>query len=926
MTGFRQAVGSGLSTKRLTCFYMSKPIPLHAVSPPRPVGDRRPILRAMLNPKSVAVIGATENLQSVGRTLMENLKSFTGDLYPVNPKRNSVLGLKAFSRIGEVPGPVDLAVIATPAIAVPDVVSECAEAGVKGAVIISAGFRECGAVGVQLEEAILARRGGMRLIGPNCLGVMIPGQGLNATFSKTMALPGNVAFISQSGALCTSILDWSLREKVGFSAFLSVGSMLDVGWGDLIFYLADDLDTRSILIYMESIGDARAFLSAAREVALRKPIIVIKVGRTEAAAHAVASHTGTLTGSDDVLEAAFRRIGVLRVSTISDLFNMAEVLSRQPRPKGPRLAIVTNAGGPGVLATDMLVGEGGEIARLSEDSFRKLDEVLPAHWSRSNPVDVLGDAKADRFAKAVEIVSSDSNNDGVLVILTPQAMTDATAVAKELQKFNKLPGKPILASWMGADEVADGEAILNASGIPTFQYPDLAARIFCYMWRYTRNLQALYETPALIGSAANAANHRRAEEIIQTARKANRTLLTELESKQVLDAYGIPTVDTRIATNEDDAVRIATEIGPTVVLKLYSEMITHKTDVGGVKLNLRTANEVRQAYRSIKESVHQSSGAFLGVTVEPMIQMDGYELILGSSIDPQFGPVLLFGAGGQLVEVTQDYVLGLPPLNGTLARRMMEQTRVYAALKGVRGRASTNLSDLETLLVQFSLLVAEQRWIKEIDVNPLLASPKQLLVLDARVILHDPELCEEKLPRLAIRPYPEQYVSQWKLRDATPLTIRPIRPADEPLMVKFHGTLSEESVHFRYFGIVKFEQRVAHERLSRICFNDYDREIAMVATRQATKEEEILGVGRLIKVHGVNEAEFAIVVSDQWQGQGLGTHLLKLLLDIGRQEGLERIIGHILPDNYPMQRVCKKLGFVVNYDSFAEAMKAEFAL
>ena len=678
----------------------------------------------MLNPKSVAVIGATENLQSVGRTLMENLKSFTGDLYPVNPKRNSVLGLKAFSRIGEVPGPVDLAVIATPAIAVPDVVSECAEAGVKGAVIISAGFRECGAVGVQLEEAILARRGGMRLIGPNCLGVMIPGQGLNATFAKTMALPGNVAFISQSGALCTSILDWSLREKVGFSAFLSVGSMLDVGWGDLIFYLADDLDTRSILIYMESIGDARAFLSAAREVALRKPIIVIKVGRTEAAAHAVASHTGTLTGSDDVLEAAFRRIGVLRVSTISDLFNMAEVLSRQPRPQGPRLAIVTNAGGPGVLATDMLVGEGGEIARLSEESFRKLDEVLPAHWSRSNPVDVLGDAKADRFAKAVEIVSSDSNIDGVLVILTPQAMTDAAAVAKELQKFNKLPGKPILASWMGADEVADGEAILNASGIPTFQYPDIAARIFCYMWRYTRNLQALYETPALTaGPAANAANHRRAEEIIQTARKANRTLLTELESKQVLDAYGIPTVDTRIATSEDDAVRIATEIGRTVVLKLYSEMITHKTDVGGVKLNLRTENEVRQAYRSIKESVHQSSGAFLGVTVEPMIQLDGYELILGSSIDPQFGPVLLFGAGGQLVEVIQDYVLGLPPLNGTLARRMMEQTRVYAALKGVRGRAPVNLPDLETLLVHFSLLVAEQRWIKEIDVNPLLASP-----------------------------------------------------------------------------------------------------------------------------------------------------------------------------------------------------------
>ncbi len=880
----------------------------------------------MLNPKSVAVIGATENLRSFGRTLMDNLQSFTGDLYPVNPKRNRVLGLKAFPCIGEVPGPVDLAVIATPAIAVPDVVSECAEAGVKGAVIISAGFRECGADGVQLEEAILARRGDMRLIGPNCLGVMIPGQRLNATFAKTMALPGNVAFISQSGALCPSILDWSLHEKVGFSAFLSVGSMLDVGWGDLIFYLADDLDTRSILIYMESIGDARAFLSAAREVALRKPIIVIKVGRTEAAAHAVASHIGTLTGSDDVLEAAFRRIGVLRVSTISDLFNMAEVLSRQPRPQGPRLAIVTNAGGPGVLATDMLVGEGGEIARLSEESFRKLDKILPAHWSRSNPVDVLGDAKADRFAKAVEIVSNDSNIDGVLVILTPQSMTDPAAVAREIQKFNKLPGKPILASWMGADKVADGEAILNASGIPTFQYPDIAARIFCYMWQYTHNLQALYETPALTaGPAAKGTNHRRAEKIIQTARKANRTLLTELESKQVLEAYDIPVVDTRMATSEDDAARIATEIGRPVALKLYSEMITHKTDVGGVKLHLRTENEVRQAYRSIKESVHRVSGAFLGVTVEPMIEQDGYELVLGSSIDPHFGPILLFGAGGQLVEVIQDYVLGLPPLNCTLARRMMEQTRVYGALKGVRGRAPVNLPELETLLVHFSLLVAEQRWIKEIDVNPLLASHAQILALDARIVLQSPELSDNQLPRLAIRPYPEQYVTQWKLHDG-PLTIRPIRPEDEPLMVKFHGTLSEESVHFRYFGIVKLEQRVTHERLTRICFNDYDREIAMVATRQAANEEEILGVGRLIKVHGVNEAEFAIVISDQWQGQGLGTYLLRLLLDIGRQEGLERIIGHILTENYGMQRVCKKLGFAVNYDNFADDMRAEITL
>jgi acetyltransferase len=891
--------------------------------------DRRPVLRAMFNPHAIALIGATEAPDSVGRTLMENLLSYDRPLYPVNPKRNSVLGVKALPKIADVPVAVDLAIIATPAITVPDIIGECAAAGVTGAVIISAGFRETGSAGSELEGAILARRGGMRLIGPNCLGVMIPSAGLNATFAKKMAAPGNVAFISQSGALGTAILDWSLRERVGFSAFLSIGSMLDVGWGDLIYYLADYPSTRSILIYMESIGDARSFLSAAREVALRKPIIVIKAGTTQAAAKAVASHTGTLTGNDAVLNAAFRRAGVLRVNTIADLFDMAEVLSKQPRPKGPRLAVITNAGGPGVLATDMLVSEGGEIAQLSEETFRKLNEFLPGHWSRSNPVDLLGDATADRYKKAVETVGADSGNDGILVILTPQAMTDATAIAKGLSASNKIPGKPILASWMGAGEVAEGDAILNASAIPTFEYPDTAARSFCYMWRYSDSLRALYETPALTaGPTDNAQGRVCAAAIVKAAQRVGRTLLTEVESKQILDAYGIPTVPARIARSENEAVRIAAELGPLVVLKLYSEMITHKSDVGGVKLNLREENEIRQAYRQIEKSLTDKPGAFLGVTVERMIQTDGYESILGSNVDPQFGPVILFGSGGQLVEVMKDYALGFPPLNRTLARRVMEQTRIYNALKGVRGRAAVDLAGLERLLVRFSLLVAEQRRIKEIDINPLLVSTTQLLALDARMVLHDAEIGEENLPRLAIRPYPQQYVSTWKLKDGSPVLVRPIRPEDEPIMVKFHGTLSEESVHFRYFGLLKLEQRVAHDRLVRMCFNDYDREIAIIAVRNEpkTQEDEIIGVGRLIKVHGVNDAEFAIVLSDQWQGHGLGTHLLKLLLEIGRQEGVEHIIGQILPDNYAMQGICKKLGFAMSYDNLPEVVEATIKL
>ena len=769
----------------------------------------------------------------------------------------------------------------------------------------------------------------MRLIGPNCLGVMIPPARLNATFAKKMALEGSVAFISQSGALGSAILDWSLHEKVGFSVFLSTGSMLDIGWGDLIYYLADDPFTRSILIYMESIGDARAFLSAAREVALRKPIIIIKSGITEAGARAVASHTGALTSDDAVLNAAFRRAGVLRVNTIDDLFQMAEVLSKQPRPNGSRLAIVTNAGGPGALATDMLVKEGGEIAQLSEESIRRLDQFLPGHWSRGNPVDLFSDATPDQYVKTIDILRADPGNDGLLVIVTPQVMTDATGIAEGLRAFKKIAGKPMLASWMGVDDVAEGEAILTDSAIPTFKYPDTAARSFCYMWRYSDNLRALYETPELTpGFMEGARGSDGAAAIIDAAQKANRTLLTEMESKRLLDAYGIPTVPAHIAESEEEAVRLWTEQGPVVVLKLYSEIVSHKADVGGVKLNLRSKREVRRAYREIEKAVGDRPGAFLGVTVERMIQSDGYELILGSSVDPQFGPVLLFGSGGRLVEIFKDYTFGFPPLNRTLARRLMEQTHIYSALKGVRAGAGVELAGLERLLVQFSLLVAEQRRIKKIDINPLLVSTTQILALDARIVLHDPGIRDEKLPRLAIRPYPQQYVSTWKLKDGSPIVISPIRPEDEPTMVKFHRALSDNSVHFRYFGIIKLEQRIAHDRLVQTCFNDYDREIAIIGVRNApeTKEDEIIAVGRLIKVHEVNDAEYAIILSDRWQGHGLGTHFMKLLLEIGRKEGVEHIFGHILRENQAMQRVCKQLGFTVRYNDAIDAMEAKIKL
>ncbi|SPE53394.1 Acyl-CoA synthetase (NDP forming) [Verrucomicrobia bacterium] len=888
-------------------------------------------LDSILAPKVIAVIGATEALGSVGRTVFQNLGrgGFEGVVYPVNPKRSSVLCVKAYPNIGAVPEKVDLAVICTPAPSVPAIIRDCVQAGVPGAVIISAGFKEIGPVGAAFEQQILAeaRQAGMRIVGPNCLGVMIPKIGLNATFATTIAKPGTVGFLSQSGALCTAILDWSLKENVGFSAFASLGSMLDVSWGDLIDYLGDDPATKSIVIYMETIGDARAFLSAAREVALTKPIIVIKPGRTEQAAKAAASHTGSLTGSDEVLEAAFRRVGVLRVNTIAELFHMAEVLGKQPRPKGPHLTIITNAGGPGVLATDMLVGSGGELTELSPETFNAFNQLLPPHWSRNNPVDILGDAAPEKYAKAVDIAAKDPNSDGVLVILTPQAMTDPTATAEQIKPFAKLDGKPLLASWMGGLEIARGVEILNHAGIPTYDYPDTAARAFQYMWRYSYNLKALYETPSL-----HAENHSGdtarvdAEALIQKVRQSGRTILTEFESKQLLAAYGIPTVETLVARTESEAVKLAEKLGYPVVLKLFSETITHKTDVGGVQLNLRTEAAVKKAWKAISDAVSKKAGAqhFLGVTVQPMISLTGYELILGSSLDGQFGPVLLFGAGGQLVEVFKDRALGLPPLNTTLARRLIERTKIYTALKGVRGRAPINLDALEDLLVRFSQLVVEQKWITEIDINPLLASPERLLALDARVVVHPADMTEDRLPRTAIRPYPTQYVSKWKLKDGTPVTIRPIRPEDEPLMVKFHGTLSEQSVYFRYFSQLKLDQRIAHERLTRICFNDYDREIALVIDRvnAQTSSHEILGVGRLSKSRRSNQAEFALLVSDEWQKLGFGTELLKRLVGVARDEKLSRLVGHVMQENRAMQSVCRKAGFELERDTQAGGWKA----
>jgi acetyltransferase len=602
---------------------------------------------------------------------------------------------------------------------------------------------------------------------------------------------------------------------------------------------------------------------------------------------------------------------------------MAEILAKQPRPQGNRLSIVTNAGGPGAIATDALISDGGALADLAPETVHQLDEFLPPQWSHHNPIDILGDASSDRYAKTLEVVAPDPNSDGLLVILTPQAMTNPTQTAEKLKSYSQLR-KPLLASWMGGVEVSAGTQILNQANIPTFPYPDTAVRLFNYMWRYTYNLRAIYETPSLSADCdVWCPDRSAAANIVTSARKNDRRLLTEYESKQLLAAYGIPTIATSIATSDREAVEIAEILGYPVVLKLHSETITHKTDVGGVQLNLGGANAVISAFEAIAQRVRAiDPAAFLGVTVQPMVHLEGYELILGSSIDPQFGPVMLFGSGGQLVEVFQDRSLALPPLNTTLARRMMEQTRIYKALQGVRGRSAIDLVKLEQLLVRFSQLIVEQPQISEIDINPLLVSPEGAIALDARVVLKTTE--NPILP--AIRPYPTQYVQTWSTEGDRPITIRPIRPEDEPLMVLFHQELSEESVYLRYAHMVKLKHRIAHERLTRICFIDYDREMVLVADRldPETSEHRILGVGRLSKLHGTNQAEFALIVSDSYQQRGLGTELLRRMLQIGQEEKLEAIVGYILTSNYKMHSLCKKLGFEVHPDRDEGMLKAVF--
>jgi acetyltransferase len=868
-------------------------------------------LDPLFRPTSVAVIGASATPGSVGSILMRNLlgSPFGGIVFPVNPKRRAVHGVLCYPSLAEVPVAVDLAVVATPAASVPAAISQCVERGVPAGIIISAGFSELGPAGRALEDEIWASaRGRMRLVGPNCLGILHPPSGLNASFAASMPRQGKVALLSQSGAICTSILDWSRETNVGFSTFVSVGAMLDVDFADLLDYFGDDPNTRSVVLYMESVGDVRKFLSAARSVARAKPVIVVKSGRHEAGARAAASHTGAMAGSDAVFDAAFRRAGVLRVTSIPDLFHMSEILDMQPAPRSPALAIVTNAGGPGVMATDALMLSGGQLASLSKDSLAALDAVLPPFWSRANPIDVLGDATPQRYCKAVEICARDQGVQGLLVLLAPQAMTDPTETARLLVPLAHLSGKPLLASWLGGEDVRAGRRILNDAGIPTFDSPEAAIRSFLHMVQYQRSQELLYETPKAIPEVAAPAGDR-GSTLIAAVRAAGRTLLTEVEAKTLLASYGIPVTPTVPAANPEEAIAAARKLGYPVVLKLLSQTITHKSDAGGVLLNLGNDEAVRQGFDTIRKNlkVRLHEAGFEGVTVQPMIRDRGHELIVGSTVDAQFGPVILFGAGGILVEILQDRALALPPLNRTLARRLIERTNIYQVLQGVRGQRSINFDDLEVLLVRFSHLLSDCPEIQEVDMNPVLAGPERVIALDARVVLCPSDLPEDKRPRLAIRPYPDHLTVPLKLDDGTEVLVRAIRPEDEPLLIEFHAGHSERTIRMRFFNMVK---TLSRDSLIRLCHLDYDRALALVAEHEGPDgKPHLCGVSRYFVDPETHTAEFAVVVGDAWQGHGLGWGLMKRLIEAARQRGVTRLLGLVLRENTGMLKLCADLGF-----------------
>jgi len=873
-------------------------------------------LEKIFSPKSITLVGASDKEGSVGYTLMKNLtkQGYKGKVYPVNINKTQILGIKSYQNVGQIPETVDLAVIATPAKTVPDIVEQCGKAGIVGAIIISAGFKETGHEGKKLEDKILEikRKYNMRIVGPNCLGVIRPSLNLNSTFTNKIPKQGNIAFISQSGALGSAILEWAIRENIGFSNFVSVGSMIDVDYGDLIDYLGTDPKTRSILIYIEGLTNARKFMSAARHFARTKPLIVVKAGKHNETAKAVALHTGAYAGEDIAYGAAFKRVGIVRVQEIGDLFNCAEVLGVQPLPRGAKLAIITNAGGAGIMAADALIAGGGKLAKLDPKTVETISKTLPPHWSKSNPVDIIGDAKADRYETAITACLGDQNVDGLLIIYAPQDFADSVKVAEIVSKLceRKEYSKPILTSFMGYEAVKEANMVLNENHVPTYNTPEQAIKTYLYMNQYKRNLELLYQTPEEL-PVDSSPPKRPIIVVIKQAAKENREKLTEVESKQILENYKIPVVKTLTAETEDEAVFVAAQVGYPVVLKILSTQIVDESEVDGVVYVIKTDSELREEFRKVMQQAKQKADAkILGVTVQHMIQKQGYRVRLGAKTDQLFGPLILFGMDDFGVEIFDDTTVGLPPLNQMLARRIMEETKGYKLLKGYKNVAAANLKLLEEIMVRFSQMLVDFPQIKEVDINPLFITSKEALVLDAQIVIDREKAFTKFVPHehLVISPYPKKYETSWKMRDGRTVTLRPIKPEDEPMWLEMFQNFSEQSIRYRFFQIIKDTPHEVRVRYSNI---DYDREIGIVAELKEDKQQKILGVVRLIIEPDGKTGEIAFIVADPWQGLGLGSKMVDYMIEICKDKRLETVYAFMLPDNRRAINLLKKMGFTL---------------
>lgn len=871
-------------------------------------------LSRLFTPRSVAVFGASDHLESVGGTVFRNMlqSNFKGKLFAINPAHTTVQGVAAHASLASIQAPIDLAVICTHAKSVPDILEACGTHGIRGAVVLSAGFGETGAEGKALEQAMLAvaAKHGIRIIGPNCLGIIQTQIGLNATFFKGDIRPGNLALVSQSGALCTAILDYAPAHDIGFSNVISMGASVDVDFGEVLDYLVTDPRTQSILLYVEGIHKARNFMSALRQAARNKPVFVIKVGRHAAGSKAVSSHTGAMVGSDAVFDAAIRRAGAVRVRSIGGLFSAAKSLASHQHFTGQRLAVITNGGGPGVMAIDRAADLGVDVATFSDTTIAKLNAVLPSIWSHNNPVDIIGDATPERYKEAILACLADNGVDAVLVILTPQAMTAPLEVAQAIIAIANTVHKPLLTCWMGDVQINPArEAFIHAK-VPTFRTPEGAVEAFSYMTAYYRN-QRLLEQTADAHTDLTPGDVEFATRLIETALEEGRTVLSELESKQLLSAFGIPTVPTVIASTLSQALESAKRCGYPVAMKIHSPEITHKSDCGGVALNIESPEQLETAFIIMMGRVkaNHPHARIIGVTVQPMIRRPhARELMVGVATDAVFGPVISFGIGGVMVEVLNDHAIALPPLNDILARELIQQTRAAKLIKAFRHMPAVDDVALEQALLRVSEMVCKLPWLKELDINPLIADEKGVLALDARVVIGPAPHAAHRYAHLAIYPYPDHLIKEHVLRDGTPITIRPIRPEDAKIQQAFVQSLSEETKYFRYMSTIN---ELSHAMMIRFTQIDYDREMALIAVTMIDHEEVEVGVCRYAMNPDGQSCEFAVVVSDAWQHKSIAHTLMNNLFNAAREKGLKTMEGEVLANNYGMLELMTSLGFTI---------------